>query len=509
MSQANNQINKILHQDNELKDIRGVPMGAINGKGFINRINQLDTEIWLDGNGLEGKISEHPAFKGLLETKASLYDMQHDSKIKDEMTFHSPETGDDVGMSFLQPKSKADLIKRRKASEHWARVTGGLLGRTPDYLNSAMMSFASSARLLKGKVNCFPDNIQYLYELAMKKDLSFTHTFVSPQVNRSQLYLDSFEEEPIVARVVDRNEEGIVIKGARLLATQGGVTDEVLVFSTPGSFLDDDEAFAFSIPSDTKGLKFICRESFVGGDSRFNHPLSSRFEEMDTILVFDQVLVPWNRVFYYDNAEAAKDFALQNSFHTFTAHQALTRQIVKIEFILGLAELLVQTINVSEYQHIQAKLSEVIIGLETMKALLEKSENDAALDQWGTMRPNIVPLQVANNIFPKIYPRFTEIIQLIGASGLVGLPTENAFHSSIRADLDQYLQAATKNAEDRVKIFRLAWDLTMSSFGTRQTQYERYFFGDPIRLSSRLYHAYPLSDYVNEVSVFLDLGAEG
>lgn len=317
--------------------------------------------------------------------------------------------------------------------------------------------------------------------------------------------MESSKEEPIAARVIARNEEGLGIKGARLLATQGGLTDEVLVFSIPKFLLDEYEAFAFSIPSDTKGLKFICRESFVGGDSTFNHPLSSQFEEMDTILVFDNVLVPWNRVFYYDNAQAAEGFSFKSSFHCFTIHQVVTRQIVKTEFILGLAELLVQTINVSEYQHIQEKLSEIIIGLETMKALLEKSESDAALDQWGTIRSSIAPLQVANNIFPKIYPRFTEIIQLIGASGLVGLPTENAFSSPIKTDLNQYLQAATKNAEDRVKIFRLAWDLTMSSFGTRQTQYERYFFGDPIRLSSRLYKAYPLTDYVKEVSNFLNL----
>ena len=480
-------------------------MGAINGSDFIKRLDQLDTEIWLDGKKVQGKISRHPAFKGVLRTKASLYNMQHEAEFKDKLTFHSSETGDSIGLSFLQPKTKDDLNKRRAASEQWARRTGGLMGRSPDYLNTAVMSFAASAPLLRGRVNCFPENIQSLYELAMKKDLSFTHTFVSPQVNRSEAYLESSKEEPIAARVIDRNEEGLVIKGARLLATQGGLTDEVLVFSIPKFLLDEYEAFAFSIPSDTKGLKFICRESFVGGDSTFNHPLSSRFEEMDTILVFDNVLVPWNRVFYYDNAQAAEDFSFKSSFHCFTIHQVVTRQIVKTEFILGLAELLVQTINVSEYQHIQEKLSEIIIGLETMKALLEKSESDAALDQWGTIRPSIAPLQVANNIFPKIYPRFTEIIQLIGASGLVGLPTENAFSSPIQTDLDQYLQAATKNAEDRVKIFRLAWDLTMSSFGTRQTQYERYFFGDPIRLSSRLYKAYPLTDYVKEVSNFLNL----
>ena len=140
-----------------------------------------------------------------------------------------------------------------------------------------------------------------------------------------------------------------------------------------------------------------------------------------------------------------------------------------------------------------------------MKALLEKSENDAKLDEWGYMRPSMIPLQVASNIFPRIYPRFCEIIQLIGASGMVTLPTEKDFDSDIRADLDQYLQAYGMNAEDRVKLFRLAWDLTMSSFGTRQTQYERYFFGDPIRLSSDLNRNYLKDKHVGEISKFLNL----
>lgn len=182
---------------------------------------------------------------------------------------------------------------------------------------------------------------------------------------------------------------------------------------------------------------------------------------------------------------------MQSGFHHFAKSQVLIRQIVKTEFILGIAELLINTIKVYEYQHIHEKMSEIIVGLETMKALLEKSENDAALDEYGYLRPAILPLKVAGYTFSKIYARLTEIIQLIGASGIITLPTEKAFHSAIRSDLDQYLQAATKPAEERVKIFRLAWDLTMSSFGTRQTQYERFFFGDPVRLASELYFNYP------------------
>lgn len=482
-------------------------MGAVNGKELIDRLDELKSEIWFDGEKLTGKISEHPAFKGILETKASLYDLQFDSTLSNEMTFISPYNNKPTGLSYLQPRTKEDLVKRRTMMEHWARLSKGMMGRSPDYINSVLMAFSSSASYLKGKEKCFPENIQSLYESAMSKDLTFTHTFVTPQVNRSSFNFNS-SKEPISAKVIDHNEHGLVIKGARLLATQGGLTDEVLVFSTPNFFLDEDEAYAFSIPSNTPGLKFICRESFVGGDSAFNYPLSSRFEEMDSLVVFDHVLVPWNRIFYYGNIEASANFLIKTSFQSFALHQTINRQIVKSEFMLGLAQLLVETIKVGEYQHIQEKLSEFIIGLETMRALLERSEHNCKLDEFGTMRPHLPPLQIASNIFPRIYPRYCEIIQIIGASGMVNLPTEKAINSSIGSDIHQYLQGSNKTAEERLKIFRLAWDLTMSSFGTRQIQYERYFFGDPIRLSSTLYKTYPKEQYVKIVSEFLDIKNE-
>ena len=479
-------------------------MGAINGQEFVNRLNGLKNEIWLDGEKVEGDISKHPKLKGLVETKAALYDLQLHSDKVEEMTYKSPTSGERIGLSFLQPKTKEDLLKRRKMITHWAKVSGGVMGRSPDYLNTVLMSFASSASFLNGKKNCFPEHLIALYERAREKDLCFTHTFITPQVNRSQIYFED-TKEPIAAKVVEENEKGIVIKGARLLATQGGLTDEVLVFSVGRFLFNEDEAFAFSIPSNTKGLKFICRDSFVGGDSSFDHPLSSRYEEIDSIVVFDNVLVPWDRVFFYNNGEVAEEFVTESSFHAFGKHQVVTRQIVKLEFLLGIAESLIQTINIKDYQHIQEKMAEIIIGLETMKALLDKAENDASLDQYGFMQPALIPLKVAGTLFPKIYPRFTEIIQIVGASGMINLPTEKAFLSPIREDLDRYLQSANKPAMERVKLYRLAWDFTMSAFGTRQTQYERYFFGDPIRLTSDLYRSFPTKEYVSYVEKFLNL----
>ncbi|MET0959800.1 MAG: 4-hydroxyphenylacetate 3-monooxygenase, oxygenase component [Psychrobacillus psychrotolerans] len=477
-------------------------MPAITGRQYIDRIDQLKTDVWIEGKPVTGNISEHPAFKGIIKSQAALYDLQHHHDLKEVLTYISPTTKDKVGISFLQPKTKEDLVARREMIQQWARNNNGLMGRSPDYMNTVLMALASSIHLLQDQKNCFPENLHSFYEYARENDISMTHTFIEPQVNRTQLYVER-SKEPIAAKIVDKNEDGIVIKGARLLATQGGITDELLVISANGK-VEEGNGFAFSIPSNTKGVKFICRESFVGGDSSFNYPLSSRFEEMDTIVVFDDVLVPWARVFFYDNVPISNNFMKSNSFLPFTLHQVVSRQIVKTEFILGIVQSIIETINIGEYQHVQEKATEIIIALETMKALVIKSEVEAKVDKGGWMQPDRSTLQIAMNIYPRIYPRFTEIIQLLGASGLMSIPTESDFQSPISNDLNYYLQSSEDMGKDRVKLFRLAWDLTMSSFGTRQTLYERFFFGDPVRLASQLYFAYDADEYVQRVKDILE-----
>ena len=476
-------------------------MATITGKQYIERIDGMGIEVWIDGERITGKISEHPAFSGVMKSQAALYDLQHDAQKKELLTYASPTTGDPVGISFLEPRTKEDLVKRRKMIREWASYANGLMGRSPDYMNTVLTAFASSAGFLEGKLDCFPENLRSYYEYVREHDCSLTHTFIDPQVNRSSNYLDE-ADEPISARVVKETEDGLIIKGARLLATQGGITDEIFVLSS-GHVLEDGKGYSFAIPSNTKGLRFICRESFASNGSAFDYPLSSRFEEMDTIVVFDNVLVPWERVFFYDNQMVAGEFMVRSSFQPFGLHQVITRQIVKTEFLLGIAQKIVQTIQIEEYQHVQEKITEIIVGLETLKALLLKSEQEAKLNEWGYMEPDRASLHAAITIFPKIYPRFTEIIQLLGASGMMSIPKEADFQSPIKKDLEQYLQARGADAEERVKLFRLAWDLTMSPFGTRQTHYERFFFGDPVRVSGLLYRLYDKQQYVEKINDLL------
>ncbi|MBD8067770.1 4-hydroxyphenylacetate 3-monooxygenase, oxygenase component [Bacillus sp. PS06] len=478
-------------------------MPAISGKEYIERINQLKSNVWIHGSQVKGNISEHPAFKGVMESQASLYDIQLDKEKSEYMTFISPRTNSRIGTSFLIPTLKSDLEKRRNMIQEWATSSLGMMGRSPDYMNTALTALAAGANVFDKLQGASKENLVRFYEEARENDYSFTHTFIHPQVNRAQFYLEELNEEIISAQVIDQNEEGIIVHGARLLATQGGMTDELIVFPSGGD-LTNEFAFAFSIPSNTKGLTFICRESFSYQSSHFDHPLGSRFEEMDTVIVFDHVLVPWERVFFYDNPDCAKLLYAGTSFYPLILHQILTRRITKVETLIGVAQAIIDTINISEYQHVQDKISEMITGYESLKGLLFSAELQAKQDKWGTMAPALQPLYASATLFPTLYPRYVEILQLLGASGIITIPTEKDFESVIRPELDAYLQAAASNSEDRVKLFRLAWDLSTSAFAGRQTLYERFFFGDPVRLASNQYRGYDRKGFVERIKDFLE-----
>lgn len=481
-------------------------MPAKTGKQYIERVDQAQANVWINGEQVKGKVSEHPAFKGVMKSQAEMYDMQHDPAKRDFMTYTSPTTGERVGTSYMTPRTKEDLEKRRKMMQEWAKFNGGMMGRSPDYINVGIMAYGNASEMFGKQDPFYAKNMQAYYEYCRENDISLTHTLIQPQVNRA-VNAAQLPDPYIAARIVEKTSEGVVIRGARLLATQGGITDEIMVF--PSTLLKQAEeenpyAYAFSIPNNTPGLKFICRESLDYGKSNFDHPLGSRFEEMDTIVVFDDVVVPWNRVFALGDVGVCNQAYNESNAVIHMTHQVVSKNIMKTEFVLGILQLMVETINIGQFQHVQEKMSEVIIALETMKAYVNAAEANAKLDKWGVMTPDFTPLNIARHYFPKIYPRFSEIMQLLGASGLMAIPNEADFNSEIRPDLDKYLQAANGDAYNRVKLYRLAFDVCMSAFGSRQTLYERYFFGDPVRMASNLYNGYQKQDYVDRVKDFLN-----
>ncbi len=479
-------------------------MPARTGADYLARLRENPGEIHLRGERVVDATA-HPALRNGAHTLAKLYDLQHDPKFKDEMTYPSPTTGDPVGLSFIMPRTAEDLAKRGRMITNWARVTKGMMGRTPDFLNVALMSMAAAGDYCGRNRPEFKDNVVNYYEYVRENDLTLTHTLVNLQRNRAPLASSLENRTDVALAVVKETDAGIIIDGARVLATLGPLSDEIIVYPARTHRLPGDAperyAFAFALPCNTPGMKFMCRESFDTGRSHFDHPLGSRFEEMDAIVIFDQVLVPWERVFLYGDVEMANNWGGATNRNTHTGHQVVSKNVVKCEFILGLANLMVETLGSGEIPQVQSMMAEIIENLQITKALLRTAEVEAEVDEWGIMSPPYMPLLVARRSFIRMYPRMAEILHLLGSSSLMALPTEADMNGPVADEIHRYLETDTASAEDRVKLFRLAWDVCCSSFGSRQVLYERYFGGDAqsnATLMNSLFDRQPMSEWVRE-----------
>lgn len=482
--------------------------GARHGAQVLQRLRERPPALWYRGERIED-VTIHPAFRGGVATLAELYDLQWQEP--DVSLYDSPATGRKVGRSFQMPKTQEELRGISRAMKVWADHTCGMMGRAPDYLNRAITAYAAGAPFLAEADARFGANAVRYYEHLREHDLCLTHTLIPPQANRA-VGMSRQTDPFLAARVKSESDAGVVIRGCRMLATLP-ISDELMVF--PSTLLKSPEqdapyAFGFVIPSDTRGLRFICRESVDYGRSHFDHPLGSRFEEMDAVVVFDDVLVPWENVFLYRDVQRCNEAYARTGAVVHMAHQVVVKNVAKSEFLLGLAYLLVDTIGVEVFQHIQEKLAEIWMNLETMKALLRAAEADAALDEWGVMRPAWNPLDAARNLYPRLYPRMVEIIQQIGASGLVAMPTKQDLEGPLADDVKKYYQAARAEAFDRIPLFRLAWDASLSAFGSRQVLYERFFFGDPVRMAGALVTAHDeqLRELAERVRAFVRRGRD-
>jgi 4-hydroxyphenylacetate 3-monooxygenase len=480
-------------------------MGARSGAAYLAGLRD-DRQVWIDGERV-ADVARDPRLGRGVRSIAALYDLQLDPCRIEQMTYVSPSTGERVGLSHIQPRSIEDLVRRRDMVRTWAEWSAGMFGRSPDFLNTLVMGCATNSDYFARNNPAFGENIQRYYELVREQDLCLTHTLVAPQVNRA-VHPDEQAGGAVALHVVDETDRGLVMSGARILATLAPASDELFVAPAPSrsySGTANPRAFAFSIPLATPGLRLICRESFDIGRSSFDHPLGSRFEEMDCTAVFDRVLVPWERVFLYGDQEyCAALFRATNSF-THSIHQFLTKNWVKARFVLGVATMMAEAIGISETLHIQRLLGEILHASLTLRAFIRAAEADAVPGPGGVWAPDGETLLTARSYFPEVYPRLVEILQILGSSGLANIPSEASVESpALAEDIDRYFQGATIGGRERIRLFRLAWDIACSSFGGRQVLYERFFAGDFYRNVAAHYVNHDKRPYREMVQAMLD-----
>lgn len=476
--------------------------GIRTGAQYLEGLRD-DRDVWMQGEKVKD-VTSHPGLSRGAETLANFLDKQFDPKIQDLVTYE--EDGNRYATSHMIPTSVEDVVKRGDAFYEWATWSNGMFGRTPDYKNASVMAFAASAEFLAQGKPEFVKNMRNYYQYVRNNDQVLTHTLINPTFNFAQAKEGKYDSK-VALEVVKETDAGIVVNGARLLATLGPHADEIEVF--PSTLLKGSEdnipfAFAFAIPIATKGLRLICRDTYDHGKSTFDAPLASRFEEMDSVVVFDNVLVPWERVFMYrDPLLCNRAFADTNAV-IHMMHQVVCGKLAKAEFIVGLLCAMAKATGKDKDMNVKGMIAEAMWMAESVRAFRFQAEALAAEDQYGTFVPQRRPLDTSRNTFPKMYPRLIEIVHLLGSSSLMATPAEADLTNDLADDVARYFQTVNMNSEDRIALFRLAHDVAVSGFGNRQVLYERFFFGPQNVMASIYYDLYNKDEMIARVDELLN-----
>ncbi len=449
-------------------------MAARTGADFLAGLKD-DREIWLGGERVENAAT-HPALSGAAHAIAEVFDLQHQEA--DLCLMPDPETGELINVSHMIPRSRADLQRRHKGLERIAEYSVGLMGRTPDYMNVTYAGFAGEHAIWAANGNeAGADRLVAYQKHIARADLSLTHAIVHQTVNRALGGVPT-GFDPVQLHKVADTEHGILVRGSRVLATLAPFSDEMAIYpAAPMPNADPSHALCFCIPMSTPGLKLFCRDSVSVATNRFDHPFSSRFDEQDAFVIFDDVEVPRDRVFIDGNL-AAYNTVVRHGWYPNIMQQTMIRARVKLEFAWGLTTLMTDAIGDAQPRTIPM-LGEIWAFAQLARSAIQAAETNASGDGTGFWCCEEAPLMALRTALPRWFPRVNEIIRELGAHNLLTTPTAAQLADpALRPLIDRYLSGAgTVDAERRARIFRLAWDFAGTGLASRNEQYERFYLG--------------------------------
>jgi 4-hydroxyphenylacetate 3-monooxygenase len=473
------------------------------GDEYIKTLNDGRT-VLVDGEAVDN-VAEHPAFRNVIRTIAELYDIAADPA--NGMQYHSDEINGTANRVFSIPRTTEDLKLRRQAVERWAKHTHGWVGRSPDHVGTFFAAFGAHPEVFENSGRDFSGNIRRFYERILAENLYVSYAIIPPQVSRSTT-ASGWEGDFLQVGVVRETEEGLIVRGSQMLATGGAIANEVFVTCIKPLGPDDvDFAISFALPAATDGLKFLCRRPFApAATSEFDYPLTSHYDEPDALVIFEDVLVPWDRVFIDRNVETLRRQFFDTGAHALGNWQAQTRFTTKLQFIAAVARKITQVNGTDKIPGVQEKLGELAALVSSVESALIAAEYTAAADSSGMLVPGKRALYGVMGLQSETYPRVIAILRDLVGGGVLQLPSSVVdMKSPVTApDVERYIVSPGVTSEERIKLFRLAWDIIGSEFAGRHQQYELFYAGAPFVVKGvYTYRNYGYEAQVAELDEFL------
>src|ERR1700720_3190893 len=408
------------------------------GAEYLRSLND-GRRVFVDGESVKD-VTAHPAFRQAARSVANLYDIAADPALRERMTFASPKTGAPVWRAWQIPRTHADLRARRLFSETWAEATFGLMGRAPDHVAGFFVGYASTPQFFAAAGQQFADNLVAFYEFMRDNHIYCTYAIVPPQIDRSKPAHQQ-SDPTLYAGVVKERDDGIVIKGAQQLATGGALCDYIqLSCIQPLQPGDENYANCLAVPGDSEGLKLYPRRPYARAGSAFDYPLSSRFDESDSYVIFDNVFVPWERVFIYRNVELSRDQWRKTPSHLLGNHQAQTRYVTKLRFMAGLAQRMNEMTGNAANPAVTIMMGELVALVSIYESMLLAHETMGTIRD-GVLWPSATAYYAASAMQSEFNGRMLEIIREMAGSGFITFPSSDADFSQAEnaPDIQPYI----------------------------------------------------------------------
>jgi 4-hydroxyphenylacetate 3-monooxygenase len=471
----------------------GLPLSSSvkNGVEHIESVRD-GRAVYLNGT-LVHDVAAHPAYRNAVASAGALYDYQSRPENVERMTF-DVGGGRRVNRCWQLPRSYAELAERRKALVEWAELSCGFLGRSPDHVASSMSGMMMGIEVFDSYDEKRSRAFRDWYDYARKNDLFLTYVINNVQGDRSKAFGDQGKNaEDMVARIVDEDASGLTIRGAKLFATSAIMANEIFISSgqplKPG---EEHLAFSCALPMRTRGVNLLSRKSFeASAVSEYDNPLSSRFDENDALVFFDDVKVPWERVFVLRNTDMCRAQLHDTPAHVYQNYQAQIRLSVKLRFLVGLARGIARTIGTINFPPVV----DVLGKLASQASLIEGMV--LGMEAGGAMRgeyflPNRQLLYAAQVQSQEMYPVVISTIRELAGGALMMLPSSAAdFNNPEIARMISLTQVSpVMSGHDRVKLLKLTWDAVGSEFASRHLQYEMFYAGAQFVTRGHSYRTY-------------------
>jgi 4-hydroxyphenylacetate 3-monooxygenase len=468
--------------------------------------------VYIGGEKVDD-VTTHPAFAESAKSMAALYDMKADPANRDVMSYE--EDGERFSMYYLRPKNQEDLRKRMRAHKRIADETCGLFGRSPDHVSSFVTGLAMKPDVFDKIGPGYGDNLLAHYDYMRRNDIYAAYAVLPPAGARNPEFYQR-KSLPIPSlRVVDERDDGVVISGMKMLATGGVYADELWIGNLlPIAEGREAESITCAIACNTPGLTLWSRKPF-GQDlsNKFDYPLSAKYDESDAMVLCDNVFVPWEKVFVHDNAEMSRGIYVQTPSHAMGNHQSNIRFWAKMQLMTGVLSRITESSGNNQIPAVADQLGRMAALEATLGGMIHgQIEGAEAWPQKAHGGPedyvtiNRRYMYAALNWCTENHSMIIEMLRELMGGGVFQMPADVSVmgNPELREKFEQFWATPFKESFERMKLYRLAWDLVGSEFAGRHTSYEKFYAGSYFVVRNHSHREAPWGEFHEVVDRQLD-----